>query len=31
VKMLLPMTLCIFPCMFLVVIGPAAINISQGL
>jgi tight adherence protein C len=31
VKMLLPMTLCIFPCMFLVVIGPAAINISNGL
>jgi tight adherence protein C len=31
VKMLLPMTLCIFPCMFLVVIGPAAINISSGL
>jgi tight adherence protein C len=31
VKMMIPMVLCIFPALFVVVLGPAMINISQNL
>lgn len=31
VKMIFPMLLCIFPSIFIVIVGPAAINISQAL
>ena len=30
VKMLIPMVFCIFPPMFIVVIGPAALSITEG-
>ena len=31
VKMMIPMVLCIFPALFVVVLGPAMINISRSL
>ncbi|MDH5291121.1 MAG: type II secretion system F family protein, partial [Acidimicrobiia bacterium] len=31
VKMMIPMVLCIFPALFVVVLGPAIINISRSL
>jgi tight adherence protein C len=31
VKMMVPMVICIFPALFVVVLGPAAINIMRSL